>query len=107
MQVAHLLSALRRFYTDAYDLFVIGIAKPMIATVYFPQLNGKLAKQDDLWITGVALVGTLVGQASLSRTPPILLLKQVLSYQLGVSEPKARWQSLEACRAAFQQGQPG
>ena len=55
-----------RFYTDAYDLFVIGIAKPMIATVYFPQLNGKLAKTDDLWITGVALVGTLCGQVGLS-----------------------------------------
>jgi hypothetical protein len=51
-----------RFYTDAYDLFVIGIAKPMIATVYFPQLNGKLQKADDLAITGVALVGTLCGQ---------------------------------------------
>ena len=36
----------------------------MIATVYFPQLNGKLAKTDDLWITGVALVGTLCGQVS-------------------------------------------
>ena len=56
-----------RFYTDAYDLFVIGIAKPMIATVYFPQLNGKLAKTDDLWITGVALVGTLVGQVGFSN----------------------------------------
>lgn len=59
-------STLRRFYTDAYDLFIIGIAKPMIATVYYPQLNGKLAKHDDLWITGVALVGTLVGQVGFS-----------------------------------------
>lgn len=39
----------------------------MIATVYYPQLNGKLAKHDDLWITGVALVGTLVGQVSILR----------------------------------------
>jgi hypothetical protein len=60
------MSTARRFYTDAYDLFVIGIAKPMIATVYYPQLNGKLAKHDDLWITGVALVGTLVGQVGFS-----------------------------------------
>ncbi|CAL8470991.1 g10533 [Coccomyxa elongata] len=50
------------FYTDAYDLFVIGLAKPMIAIVYYPQLNGKLRSNDDLWITGVALVGTLIGQ---------------------------------------------
>lgn len=56
------MECLRRFYTDAYDLFIIGIAKPMIAVVYYPQLNGKLNKSDDLWITGVALVGTLCGQ---------------------------------------------
>ena len=62
------LYVLRRFYTDAYDLFVIGIAKPMIAVVYFPQLNGKLAKTDDLWITGVALVGTLCGQVKPLKT---------------------------------------
>jgi hypothetical protein len=35
----------------------------MIAVLYYPELNGKLAKSDDLWITGVALVGTLIGQA--------------------------------------------
>ncbi|EIE20161.1 MFS general substrate transporter [Coccomyxa subellipsoidea C-169] len=50
------------FYTDAYDLFIIGIAKPMMAIVYYPHLNGKLNRNDDLWITGVALVGTLIGQ---------------------------------------------
>ncbi|KAK9901321.1 hypothetical protein WJX75_006338 [Coccomyxa subellipsoidea] len=50
------------FYTDAYDLFVIGIAKPMMAIVYYPHLNGKLNRWDDLWITGVALVGALIGQ---------------------------------------------
>lgn len=27
-----------------------------------PQLNGKLAHNDDLWLTGVALVGTALGQ---------------------------------------------
>ncbi len=31
-----------------------------------PQLNGKLRSNDDLWITGVALVGTLIGQVSLA-----------------------------------------
>ncbi|KAK9846381.1 hypothetical protein WJX81_002681 [Elliptochloris bilobata] len=50
------------FYTDAYDLFVIGLVKPMIGVLYYPELNGKLGKSDDLWVTGVALVGTLVGQ---------------------------------------------
>ena len=27
-----------------------------------PQLNGKLTVSDDLWVTGVALVGALIGQ---------------------------------------------
>ena len=54
----------RRFYTDAYDLFVIGLVKPMIAVLYYPELNGKLGKSDDLWVTGVALVGTLLGQVT-------------------------------------------
>lgn len=106
------------FFTDAYDLFVIGIVKPMIAIVYYPEFNGKLrlvglptflvlrergyhelhecfwgclvhflgcvltnpfqvfwvimnfelisvylaSQSDDLWITGIALTGTLLGQ---------------------------------------------
>ncbi|KAL0021007.1 hypothetical protein WJX77_006224 [Trebouxia sp. C0004] len=51
-----------RFFTDAYDLFVISIVKPMIAILYYPQFNGKLPLTPDLWITGVALAGALVGQ---------------------------------------------
>lgn len=80
MQSLKCLSVPCRFYTDAYDLFFIRIAKPMIATVYFPQLNGKLAKTDDLWITGVALVGTLVGQVSLIKLPLVTALGKPVAY---------------------------
>ena len=53
---------IRRFFTDAYDLFIIGLVKPMFAIVYYPQNNGKLPIHIDLWITGVALGTTLLGQ---------------------------------------------
>ena len=51
-----------RFFTDAYDLFVIGLVKPMFGIVYYPQNNGKLPLHIDLWVTGIALAGTLLGQ---------------------------------------------
>jgi len=51
-----------RFFTDAYDLFVIGLVKPMFGVVYYAQNNGKLPVHIDLWITGIALAGTLLGQ---------------------------------------------
>lgn len=50
------------FYTDAYDLFIISIVKPMIAVLYYPYLNGKLPLTTDLWLTGTALAGTFCGQ---------------------------------------------
>ena len=56
---------MHRFFTDAYDLFVIGLVKPMFAIVYYPQNNGKLPIHIDLAVTGMALVGTLIGQVHL------------------------------------------
>ena len=58
------------FFTDAYDLFVIALVKPMFAIVYYAQYNGKLPLSIDLWITAIALGGTLFGQvgATPSRT---------------------------------------
>ncbi|KAK9804876.1 hypothetical protein WJX72_009922 [[Myrmecia] bisecta] len=50
------------FFTDAYDLFAISVVKPMIAIIYYPHLNGKLPESADLWLSGVALAGTLCGQ---------------------------------------------
>ena len=34
----------------------------MFAIVYYPQNNGKLPVHIDLWVTGIALAGTLLGQ---------------------------------------------
>jgi len=44
LQQLLLCAPLRRFFTDAYDLFVIGVVKPMIAIVYYPALNGKVRR---------------------------------------------------------------
>ena len=50
------------FFSDAYDLFIIGLAKPAIGVVYFPDHGGKLPTNVDLAITGVSLIGALTGQ---------------------------------------------
>jgi len=50
------------FFSDAYDLFIIGLAKPAIGVVYFPENGGKLSTNVDLAITGVSLIGALTGQ---------------------------------------------
>ncbi|KAK9804692.1 hypothetical protein WJX72_000158 [[Myrmecia] bisecta] len=50
------------FFTDAYDLCIISIIKPILGILYYPQFNGKLPQAADLWLTGVALAGTLLGQ---------------------------------------------
>jgi MFS transporter, PHS family, inorganic phosphate transporter len=47
------------FFTDAYDLFIIGQVTPMIGLLYF---NGSLPIQYDLAMKGAALAGTLLGQ---------------------------------------------
>jgi PHS family inorganic phosphate transporter-like MFS transporter len=65
------------FYTDAYDLFVISIIKPMIGILYYPQFNGKIPLSQDLWITGVALAGTLLGQVGFGLMGDYLGRKKV------------------------------
>lgn len=52
-----------------------------------PQLNGKLATHDDLWLTGVALVGTALGQ--------VLCASAVWSsYQITIACSDTPWQSV-------------
>ncbi len=53
---------MRRFFTDAYDLFLISLVVPMIGFSRFPELNGKVPAAADVSIKGIALVGTLLGQ---------------------------------------------
>ncbi len=67
-RAAHLLLPLApRFFTDAYDLYSVGIITPMIAYARFPEYlkggkYGSLPTNDDLVVKGIALVGTLLGQ---------------------------------------------
>ena len=43
----------------------------MFAIVYYAQYNGKLPLSIDLWITAIALGGTLIGQVQLlPKRPP-------------------------------------
>jgi PHS family inorganic phosphate transporter-like MFS transporter len=56
-----------RFFTDAYDLYMVGVITPMIAFARFPDHVkggnfGSLPDQYDLVVKGMALVGTLMGQ---------------------------------------------
>jgi PHS family inorganic phosphate transporter-like MFS transporter len=62
-----LLLSVCRFFTDAYDLYMVGVITPMIAFARFPDYVkggnfGSLPDQYDLMVKGMALVGTLVGQ---------------------------------------------
>lgn len=55
------------FFTDAYDLYMVGVITPMIAFARWPDYNkggkyGSLPDDYDLVVKGMALVGTLVGQ---------------------------------------------
>ena len=49
------------FYTDAYDLFIIGLATNMIGFVYFPDNENKVPPNQDTALKMSALVGTLIG----------------------------------------------
>ena len=48
-------------FSDAYDMFSIGLAKPAIGIVYFSENNGKLPLSVDLAITGVSFLGAFLG----------------------------------------------
>ena len=57
------------FFTDAYDLYMVGVITPMIAFARFPDhvkggKYGSLPDDYDLVVKGMALVGTLIGQVS-------------------------------------------
>ncbi|KAL7746499.1 hypothetical protein RI367_008149 [Sorochytrium milnesiophthora] len=56
------------FFTDAYDIFIINIAIPMIAFIWFFQENKSLAKTDHMptgtkaFLKASTQIGTLIGQ---------------------------------------------
>lgn len=81
---AHRFRAYRSFFTDAYDLYMVGVITPMIAFARFPDHVkggnfGSLPDNYDLVIKGMALVGTLVGQVSTSSIRPALRLPCLLN----------------------------
>ncbi|CAM6089163.1 unnamed protein product [Calypogeia fissa] len=56
------------FFTDAYDLFVVGVVTSLLGRIYYPGHVGQSGKPGELPIgvyaavTGTALLGTLTGQ---------------------------------------------
>ncbi|XP_030548602.1 low affinity inorganic phosphate transporter 4-like [Rhodamnia argentea] len=54
------------FFTDAYDLFCISTVSKLLGRIYYADLNdnapGKLPHRINNAVTGVALIGTLLGQ---------------------------------------------
>jgi PHS family inorganic phosphate transporter-like MFS transporter len=47
------------FFTDSYDLFVIGLIVPILQDLYY---DGKMPALDKSFLTASSLVGTLLGQ---------------------------------------------
>ncbi|ORX69325.1 phosphate:H+ symporter [Basidiobolus meristosporus CBS 931.73] len=50
------------FFTDAYDIFIINLAVPMMGYVYYADNNNKVPKQFEGPLKGATAFGTLIGQ---------------------------------------------
>ncbi|KAK9761963.1 hypothetical protein K7432_012731 [Basidiobolus ranarum] len=50
------------FFTDAYDIFIINLAVPMLGYVYYQDNNNQVPKQFTGPLKGAAAFGTLIGQ---------------------------------------------
>ncbi|KAK9763631.1 hypothetical protein K7432_009513 [Basidiobolus ranarum] len=50
------------FFTDAYDIFIINLAVPMMGYVYYSNNNNKIPKQYEGPLKGATAFGTLIGQ---------------------------------------------
>ncbi|KAK9693787.1 hypothetical protein K7432_013737 [Basidiobolus ranarum] len=50
------------FFTDAYDIFIINLAVPMMGYVYYAENNNKVPKQFEGPLKGATAFGTLIGQ---------------------------------------------
>ncbi|KAF9354186.1 Inorganic phosphate transporter pho84 [Mortierella sp. AD094] len=68
------------FFTDAYDLFAIGLVTPMIGTIYYP--NGTLPADLDLGIKVSASVGTFLGQVGFGYLADRLGRKRMYGVEL-------------------------
>ncbi|KAF9199754.1 Inorganic phosphate transporter pho84 [Haplosporangium sp. Z 27] len=68
------------FFTDAYDLFAIGLVTPMLGTIYYP--NGVLPSDLDLGIKVSASVGTFIGQVGFGYLADRLGRKRMYGIEL-------------------------
>ncbi|KAG0004390.1 Inorganic phosphate transporter pho84 [Entomortierella chlamydospora] len=68
------------FFTDAYDIFAIGLVTPMIGTVYYP--GGVLPSDLDLGIKVSASVGTFLGQVGFGYLADRLGRKRMYGVEL-------------------------
>ena len=59
------------FFTDAYDLFVIGTVATLVATQW------KLSTLQTSWVTGAAILGAFVGAFAFGRLADVLGRKKV------------------------------
>ncbi|ORX89288.1 phosphate:H+ symporter [Basidiobolus meristosporus CBS 931.73] len=50
------------FFTDAYDIFIINLAVPMMGYVYYQDNNNKVPSQYEGPLKGATAFGTLIGQ---------------------------------------------
>ena len=59
------------FFTDAYDLFVIGTAAALVATQW------HLSTNQTSWVTGAAILGAFVGAFAFGRVADVIGRKKV------------------------------
>ncbi len=59
------------FFTDAYDLFVIGTVAALVATQW------KLSSLQTSWVTGAAILGAFIGAFAFGRLADVLGRKKV------------------------------
>ncbi|TPX31736.1 hypothetical protein SmJEL517_g05007 [Synchytrium microbalum] len=67
------------FFLDAYDLFIINLAMPMISYVYF---EGQIPSSLDSAIKGAATFGTLIGQLTFGYLADKLGRKRIYGTEL-------------------------
>ncbi|TPX59014.1 hypothetical protein SpCBS45565_g07834 [Spizellomyces sp. 'palustris'] len=78
------------FFTDAYDIFIIGLVVPMIGFVYFQDNGGKVPTfpgssiDYDGLIKGVSIWGTLLGQLVFGILGDKLGRKKVYGVELAI-----------------------
>ena len=66
------------FFTDAYDLFVIGTAAAIVTAQW------RLSTTETSWVTGAALAGAVVGALVFGRIADVLGRKSVYAFVAGV-----------------------